>query len=291
MRQLEAVVPERHLARAQLLGLLPALNAVLFARSAAGALEDEVASSRDGEMVRGQIRYDHRVRTRTVLEEVIDPLFFHQAARERKVGLAVLDAEVAWMERAADLPGHVEGGGEDLLQDVGHRKVLKDAALRLPRQEESFRDEVEHMPRERGVPRSLRDPQAGPVDEALAASRQLDLDGDLLSQERVEEDLLGLLVLGDALELEKKGPGDRFLPREAAQKENVRTQRRRDLEPAAGLCVGHSAPPAERRTDDSHRDCSRTTPENTPAESGRPRPGLEHRISRTRSGSCRRRRR
>jgi hypothetical protein len=44
--QLEAVVPERHLARAQLLGLLPGRDAVLLAGSPPDRLEDEIARPR-----------------------------------------------------------------------------------------------------------------------------------------------------------------------------------------------------------------------------------------------------
>ncbi len=241
MRQLEAVVPQGDLRGLELLGLLPGVDAVLGAGSPADRLEDQAARAGNGDVAARGVRDDHRVGAGAVLEEVVDALFFHQAAREREVRLAVLDAVVAGGKGSLDLPGDVETH-ENLLEDVGDRDLLEDAALRLAGEQERLRDEVEHEARERGVPRALGDPQAGAVEVARAASRQGDLDGDLLAQEGVEDDLLGLVVLGDALELKEEGLGDRLVSRKAVQKQDVGTQGRRDLESAAVLRVGHSAP-------------------------------------------------
>src|ERR1019366_6349712 len=219
--QLEAVVPQHDLRGLELLGLLPGVDAVLLAGAPPHALEDQRALDRKIRMAPRVVRDDQRVTAGAVLEEVEDSLFFHQAAREREVGLAVLHAVVARFERPLDLPADLEGGGENLFQNVGNRKVLKDAALRFLGKQEGLRDEVEHKSRERGVPRTLRDSQASPVDEALCASRQGDLDRDLLAQERVEDDFLRVRVLSDTLELKEEGLGDRFVSRETAQDQDV----------------------------------------------------------------------
>ena len=56
------------------------------------------------------------------------PFFLHQPGGEVEVALAVLHAVVARLERPLDLVGDLEPL-EDLLEDVGDRDVLEDAAL------------------------------------------------------------------------------------------------------------------------------------------------------------------
>jgi hypothetical protein len=84
-----------------------------------------------------------------VPEVVVDPLLLHQPADEREVGLPVLDAvlpaPVLAVERLLEVGEAVLA--KDRLKDLGHGQVLKDPAVRAPRQE----------------------PEPGPQDQAIAS--------------------------------------------------------------------------------------------------------------------------
>jgi hypothetical protein len=214
MRQLEAVVPERHLSRTQLLRLLPGRDAVLLPRSFTDDFEDQAALAGEIRVAPGGVRDDHLVAPGAVLEEVVDPLLLHQAAREGEVGLAVLGAIVTGLKYPLQLVFHVEVG-EHLLEDVGNGDVLEDPALRLLRKEPELRREIQRVGREDRVARALRHADADPVEVLPGVAGERDLGRDLLAQERIERDLAG--VLGDALEPEGEEARDRLLPRESRQ--------------------------------------------------------------------------
>ena len=94
-RQLEALVPERELARADLLALLPGRDAILLAEPPVDLLVDDRGRAGHVGVALGRVGDDHLVAAVGVGEEVVDPLFLHEPAGEVEVGLAVLDAVVA----------------------------------------------------------------------------------------------------------------------------------------------------------------------------------------------------
>ena len=106
--QLEAVVPERDLAGAQLLRLLPVGDPVGPALADLGVVEVDLTLNRLFGVAVGRVGQDHRVAVGVVAEEVVNALFFHQPAGEVQVGLAVLHAVVAGEVGALKLIGDVE---------------------------------------------------------------------------------------------------------------------------------------------------------------------------------------
>ena len=118
VRQLEAVVPEGVFARPKLLDLLPVVDTVVVALAPFGLFVGDLRLPRNVRMALWRVRHDHLVRAVGVLEVVVDALLFHEAAREVEIGLAVLHAEVARLERSLQLVTDVEPY-QHLLQDVG----------------------------------------------------------------------------------------------------------------------------------------------------------------------------
>src|SRR2546428_794310 len=104
--KLEAVIPQRVLARPQLLTLLPQENASRLASAAFQILENELLVHRKVRMP--TVLDDHLVTVRGVLEEVVDTLLFHESAGEVEVGLPILDAIVARLVRPLKFPLDVE---------------------------------------------------------------------------------------------------------------------------------------------------------------------------------------
>ena len=81
-----------------------------------------------GRVVVGQ---NQRVFSVFVLEEIVDPLLFHQAAHEIEVGLPILDHVLPRAEGAVRSVQEVREAKvlEDLLDDVRHGHGLKDPAV------------------------------------------------------------------------------------------------------------------------------------------------------------------
>ncbi len=243
--QLEAVVPEEGLRRAGVLVPLPSPDPVLVAHPARELLVGDLVLSLEVGKRRRVVRHDHRVLPVLVLEEVEDPLLLHEPRGEGEVALAVLDAEVALLEGPLDLP--VDGDPfHDVLEDVGDVDPLEDPALGLAGEELELRDELGPVEGEVLVAPRLPEPDADAVEVLLRGLvRELEVDGHLRTEHRVEGDLL--LVLRDHLDLEAEGPRDLLGPGERLQEEDVFPDRGRDAELAVLLDVGrHRSPP--RRT-------------------------------------------
>lgn len=182
----------------------------------------------------GRVGHDHGVIAVGVGEEVEDPFLLHQPAGEVEVGLAVLDAVIAGLILPLELHLDVQAL-EDLIEDLGHRHLLEDPALRLAGQEPEFGDELEAVVGEDRVSAPLNDPVADAVQVAAIAARGQDLRRDLLAQELVEGDLG--LIGGDRLELDLKQLGDRLGAGQADQQELVTAQRGRYREESVGLLI------------------------------------------------------
>ena len=140
-RQLEALVPERVLARPDLLPLLPGMNTVFFAQSPFDHFVNGGRRAWHIGVAHGRVGDDHLVAAVGMGEEVIDPLFLHEPAGEVEVGLAVLDAVVTWFVGPQELVVDAQAG-EDLLEDVGHGDLLEDPALGLPGQQPELGDDL-----------------------------------------------------------------------------------------------------------------------------------------------------
>ena len=99
---------------------------------------------------------DHLVGVGRVLEEVVDAFLFHQPGGEVEIGLAVLHAVIARLERALELVSS-RRALQHLLQDVGNGDVLKDPALRVARQEPELRHDLGAIPGKTLVLAALRE--------------------------------------------------------------------------------------------------------------------------------------
>jgi hypothetical protein len=190
-RLLEGVVPQRDLAGPQFLRLDPAEDAVLGPVAAADRLVNQVRRPRQVDVAIRRVAERHRVRPVGVLEVVVDALLFHQPAGEVEVGLAVLGAEVARLVGAAQAVGHVVPG-EHLLEDVGDRELLEDAAAGLAGQEPDAGDEPRLVADEGRAPlraadlAPLGEPRDHAVDDAGHSAGPADGDRRRLAEERGE---------------------------------------------------------------------------------------------------------
>ena len=99
----------------------------------------------------GRVGDDHLVAAVGMGEEVIDPLFLHEPAGEVEVGLAVLDAVVAWFVGPLELVVDAQAS-EDLLEDVGNGDLLEDPALGLPGQQPELGDDLRLVAGEERAP-------------------------------------------------------------------------------------------------------------------------------------------
>jgi hypothetical protein len=185
--QLETGIPQRELARAELLRLVeredPLLAGLLSRRE---SLHGEVFVDRH---VRVLARVDdlHRVGAVLVREEVPDPFFLEEPAHEVEIRFAVLDTVVPALERPLDLQGELDAVlAEDLLDDVGDGHVLEHAALGLPREEPELGNDLEQDVAEILVTAELRNAADDAVEPAFLLLDELDLHADALAEELVE---------------------------------------------------------------------------------------------------------
>ena len=179
----------------------------------------------------GRVGDDHLVAAVGMGEEVIDPLFLHEPAGEVEVGLAVLDAVVAWLVGPLELVVDAQAG-EDLLEDVGHGDLLEDPALGLAGQKPELGDDLRLIAGEEGAAHGGGDllALAEPVDDAVDVARRtvghLERDGDALAEDLVEGDVGARL--GEHFELEAEEAGKEFAARELLKQQDVRSQRGRN---------------------------------------------------------------
>src|SRR5262245_25680931 len=206
MRHFEGVVPEGAFAGTQLLGLLPLVDAILFARAARYSFMDDLGWPRQVGVALRRIGHDHLVAVGAVLEEVIDPFFFHEAAREVEVRLAVLHAKVAGLEAALQLKNGVDSL-QHLLQDVGNGDVLKNAALRPLAQQPELGHDIHPVSSKNVVPLALRDAAANAVEMTLLSVWKRQMNRHLLAQKLVKGNFGAVLSEQVELEVEQMGEG------------------------------------------------------------------------------------
>ena len=124
--QLEAVVPQRDLAGAQLLAPSPSRRCGprRGCRRRRPRRRSSCLLGQVGVALR-RVGHDHRVAAGGVLEEVEDALFFHEPAGEVEVGLAVLHAVVARVERAPGSGSRRRGPSSTFLRMSGTVRCWK----------------------------------------------------------------------------------------------------------------------------------------------------------------------
>ena len=160
----------------------------------------------------------------SVLEEVVDPLVLHEAAGEREVGLPVLHAVVARLERPVE-PELGRDVREHVLQDVGHGQLLEDAARLPARREPERRDELGRVARDLRSAGALAETPDDAAEEARPAPEAQGHGGGLAEQ-RLERHLSA--VGGDEVEVKVEQLRDRLAAEKPGDQQNVGAERRRD---------------------------------------------------------------
>src|SRR5262249_39094572 len=168
-----------------------------------------------------------------VREEVGDALLLEEARNEVVVGLPVLNAVLARIVGARELEAEVREAvlAEELLQDVGHRFLLEDAAVGGAGEEPEPGDDVRAVVRVIAHRPGLREAADEAVEKPGAASR-IDGDGDVLPDDGVEVETL---VATEHLRLEVEEGRDPLGPAERRDEQRVGAEGRLDLEPAVRL--------------------------------------------------------
>src|ERR1035437_5768794 len=176
-------------------------------------------------------------------EEIEDAFFLHQARDEIEIRFAILNAVLPLGIGIVQLPGDIEAL-QDLLQDIGHLQVLKDAQISLARQHPDLGRDGGAVAGEAEGSGQLCEGGHNAVDVSGFAARRPDYpEGDRLTQDVLEFDPG---VFGPQLELEPKELRDGLLPRERLEQEFIRTQARLDVKETIlfQITVCHLRPPS-----------------------------------------------
>jgi hypothetical protein len=121
---------------------------------------------------------------------------------------------------------------EDLLDDLDRRKVLEDSAVARQRQEPEPRHHVGAIGRQAIRAAKLHEPAHAAVNHPRPAIRELNVDRDRLTDERVRRNVVRLR---HHLEREVERRRDGFLAGEALEEQLVGTERRCHRERPTGL--------------------------------------------------------
>src|ERR1035437_1546939 len=177
-------------------------------------------------------------------EEIEDAFFLHQARDEIEIRFAILNAVLPLGIGIVQLPGDIEAL-QDLLQDIGHLQVLKDAQISLARQHPDLGRDGGAVAGEAEGSGQLCEGGHNAVDVSGFAARRPDYpEGDRLAQDVLEFDPG---VFGPQLELEPKELRDGLLPRERLEQQFIRTQARLDVKETIlfKISVRHVRPPSQ----------------------------------------------
>ena len=142
-------------------------------------------------------------------EEVVDAFFFHKAADEIEVGLAVLDAVVAGGEIAVEAQFEIVESEifENLLDNVGNLLVLEDFAIGRARQKPGPGNHLGSIGGEAAVLRTLGEAADEAVPVPLGTIRVKDSERDIFANDVFE---FQGIVFGQEVEIEVKELGDGF---------------------------------------------------------------------------------
>ena len=170
-----------------------------------------------------------------MLVVIEDPVLLHEPRDKVEIALPVLHAIFERLECTGRV--HFEIGEspalEDLLNDVGNRRVLEDAAVRDARQKPRPRNNLHLVVREVGAGTALRKAADKPIEVPLAAAvRQQNADCHPLPNDVLE---LNGIVGGEQIEVELEKLRDPLVTSEALQEQNVFSKRRVERDEAIFL--------------------------------------------------------
>src|SRR5260370_28227129 len=125
------------------------------------------------------------------LEEIVNAFLFHQAGSEVKVRFLVLNAVIARLECTLNQVIDIDSG-QDLLENIGHRHLLKDAALEGLSEEPELRRNREGIARHGLIATPLRHADTDAVEITLGAGvigKYVNPEADALAEELIERDI------------------------------------------------------------------------------------------------------
>ena len=169
-----------------------------------------------------------------MLEEVIDPLLFHEPAGKGKIRFAILDAIIARVEVPLNPVDDVQPS-EHLFQDVGDGQVLEDAALHFFGPEPQLRGHFGPVMGEVRVAAALRETADDAVEIPLRVAGQPEAYGHALTEQFLEKDLSA--VLREQPQLKREELRDCLVALEPREQQDIRSERGGDLEEAIGLSI------------------------------------------------------
>ncbi len=181
----------------------------------------------------GGVGDHHLVTAGCVLEEIEKTFLFHQPTGEMEIGLPVLNAVLSGIERTLNLKDNIEPF-QDLLQDVRHRQLLKDARLSPFRQQPKRRNDFQLVVGKRGVAFALRNARADTVVVADFLAGNFDFNGDRITNEFLERNGLGPFGLGIDGKTVRFGNG--VAASKPDGKQGIRRERRGHADQPVGLC-------------------------------------------------------
>ena len=217
----EGVVLEGVFSRRHLLARVPEKNMLLVEGRLRRGLVADPRVARNGRVAAAGVAQQQRVAAGLVLVEVVDAEPLHQAMDEIAVGLVVLHAEV---ERVivADEPGQVVVGkpeiAKHLLEDLHHRFVLEDAAVRAELQAGDPGDDFQAIDRQVALKPRLPDAAHKPAMVLLPAAGKRGRDGQRLAEQLPEIDVR---VLALRLEDPRERLAERFAVLKRSRLERV----------------------------------------------------------------------
>jgi hypothetical protein len=189
-----------------------------------------------------RIRNHHLMPPVGMLKEIIDPFFFHQAAREIEIGFAVLNAILAVFVLTVELIGTVKPA-QYLFQNIRHGLLLKNPAPSLARQKPYLWDNFCIEDRKSFIAVAFRKVRTNSVEIAPIRTpvrpEDGDLQGDFVAHDLAE--INGGRILRDECKIKRKQGANVFDTTEPRDQEIVFAQWGGNLQQAIGLSkVRHS---------------------------------------------------
>src|ERR1017187_6925151 len=235
-RRFVIVVIESVLARPEFLLHIPLGDGIRLLLAAGASIVDDFRYTRAILMDGRRIPQHKGVLVLVVLEKVKNAVLFHQAGDEVEIGFAILNAilagRVAALQRIFEVfePQSLE----DLGDDIGHRHLLKNAAIRGARQEPEPGNQFGAVMCKTIVTAALRETAQVAVEISQAAVAQVERDAGRLAYNVVKRDRA---VLRQQLEIEAEQSRNGFLAHHTLEQENVFSQGGENRDEAALLRV------------------------------------------------------
>ncbi len=233
----KAVVPQSTFAGTDFLDFLPLRDAHFGADAAGGFFVNRRRFPRHRRML-GAIGHRHHMIAVGVLEEIVNPFFFHQAAGEIEVRLAILHTEIPWIIGPGEFVTEIEPG-KHMFENIGHRKVLKNSALDSFREQPELRHHLGAEVEKIFIAPALAEAPDDAVEIARAAVHLVNFHRDALPDDGVEGDGIGEIRNQGKVELEKMR--NLLATLQSGEQQDVRSQRGGYFQRSIGLCVARHA--------------------------------------------------